>query len=160
MFNVHFSVSPSYLKPFKQQPPETSIQYPLPSNQRTDDRSQRTEVRYSGIKSSYSTRHALFALLYALFHNSQLLSEVRKQITDTGNQISWINHSHNPFDPPLHFPLSDVLLYALCPFCQHPLPNTQYPAPSNPYPAPVPSTQLFSRREQSCRPNKKNNNHN
>jgi hypothetical protein len=33
---------------------------------------------------------------------------------ESRNQIARLDHSRNPFDHPLHFPLSDVLLYALC----------------------------------------------
>jgi hypothetical protein len=58
-------------------------------------------------------------------------SNDRIQITDAGNQIAWIVHFRNPFDPP-RIPLSDVLLYALCPmlyalFARNPqLETTQY----------------------------------
>ena len=40
------------------------------------------------------------------------MTDDRIQITDAGSQMARLDHSRVPFDPP---PLSDVLLYALCP---------------------------------------------
>ena len=55
-----------------------------------------------------------------IYKTADFISEGRKQITDVGNQIAWIVHSRNPFDP--YAPSIDRCLtlcampMALCPF--------------------------------------------
>jgi len=51
------------------------------------------------------------------------MTDERLQITDAGSQMARLDHSRVPIDPP---PLSDVLLYALCPMLFLPVTrNTQ-----------------------------------
>ena len=56
-----------------------------------------------------------------IYKTADFISEGRKQITDVGNQIAWIVHSRNPFDPyapSIHrCPTLCAMPMALCPFC-------------------------------------------
>jgi hypothetical protein len=71
-------------------------------------------------------------------------------MTDAGNQIAWIVHSSTLLI--LDLPLSDVLLYALCPLLYALFAHNTQPATRNPHP-PTRNPQLTTHNSQLTTPN-------